>query len=370
MKQNALRVGLVGFGYWGPNLLRNLTGHPRVQVLGVVEPSPRNQAACASRYPHIPLFGDLNSMLDATDIDAVVIATPPGTHCELAVCAIERGCHVLVEKPLAVSVAECDEILAAAAKHDRMVMVDHTFVYNPAVTRLAHEVESGQLGKLLYYDSTRVNLGGFQDQVNVLWDLAPHDLSILDYLTGGATPASVTAIGVKQFNSAVENLCYVTLQYANGFLAHLHLNWAAPIKLRTVLLGGDRKMAIYDDNNPSEKLRIYDKGVAIENGAEDQLRVNYRVGDMLAPALVSTEALALMIAHFVDCVQTGQTPRSDGLAGKRVLEILEAASISLQHGGRPQPIGPVAGTTATTSASIEDSTAQAQQPAIQVTTAS
>ncbi|HUP58237.1 MAG TPA: Gfo/Idh/MocA family oxidoreductase [Bdellovibrionota bacterium] len=334
-----IRAGLVGYGYWGPNLLRNLVSHGGVDVVGVIESKADARAKCSALYPHIPVFASLEDFFRKGGADAMVIATPPATHRELAIRCLEAGAHVLVEKPLALSTAECDDILRAAEKAGRQVMVDHTFVFHPAVEYLASSIKRGDLGDLLYYDSVRVNLGGFQANANALWDLAPHDLSILDSFLGGKSPYEVSAVGIRHFGTSVENLCYLTLRYENQLIAHINLNWVAPVKIRTITVGGSKKMAIYDDNLPTEKIKIYDKSVSLSSVDEKDFRVNYRIGDMTAPAISAHEALRSVISHFVDCVRKGTRPICDGVVGRRVVEILEAASISLSEGGRPVTIG-------------------------------
>jgi predicted dehydrogenase len=334
MKNARIKVALVGYGYWGVNLLRNMFNHPALEVVGVVERDAKARERCQTNYPQIYLTDDLEIFLKAGKVDAVVIATPPNTHCEIAVTCLRAGCHVLIEKPMALSVAECDQILAQARLAKRIVMVDHTFVYHPAITFLAEQIHSGKMGELQFYDSTRVNLGGFQ-LTNVLWDLAPHDLSILDLLMQQRLPTQVSAHGVRHFGAPSETMCYVTLLYERNVIAHLHLNWAAPVKVRQIMLGGTEKMAIYDDNNPVEKVRIYDRSVKLERPSELDFKINYRIGDMVAPAIRQTEALANMMNEFVTCIQTGKTPLADGTAGRRVLQVLEAVSQSLEHSGKP-----------------------------------
>ena len=329
-----LKVALVGYGYWGPNLLRNLVAQSECQTIGVVESSPEARSRCLQVYPHIPVFDDLNKFLIQFQPDAVVIATPPHTHEEIAVKCLQSGAHVLVEKPLALSVEACDMILSEAKRAGRKVMVDHTFAFHPAIQYLSDQIKSGTLGELLYYDSVRVNLGGFQPRTNVLWDLAPHDLSILDLFTGGKMPVSVSASGIKHFKSDMESLCHLNLTYDNDFVAHLHLNWMAPVKIRTVMLGGTRKMAVYDENLPTEKVKIYDKGVSLQHSSTpNDFRVSYRVGDMVAPAISNREALATMVASFVEFVKNRKPTVSDGESGRRVVRILEAAAQSLKEGG-------------------------------------
>jgi predicted dehydrogenase len=335
MKNTKIRVGLIGFGYWGPNLLRNLIAQPNAEVVCVIEGNPTSRLKCAGLYPHLSIFGSLEEFLAKNTVDAMVIATPPTTHCELAVRCLKAGAHVLVEKPLAMSSAECDMILAVAKEMNRQVMVDHTFAFHPAVEYLVKATDKGDLGDLLYYDSVRVNLGGFQPSTNVLWDLAPHDLSILDLLLKGKVPTEVSAVGIRHFGSSVENLCYLNLKYEGEFIAHLNLNWTAPVKVRTITVGGSKKMAVYDDNLPTEKVKVYDKSVSLTNVTEADFRVNYRSGDMIAPAISAAEALRGVIGHFLGCISQGTTPVCDGESGKRVVQILEAASISMAEGGRP-----------------------------------
>lgn len=333
------RVVLVGYGYWGPNLLRNVVMNPDAEVVGVVEANPVARGKCNSVYPHIPTFGTLDELIEKVPFQAAVIATPPSTHCELAIRCLTAGAHVLVEKPLAMSVAECDRILAVAAEMKLRVMVDHTFAFHPAVEHIAEGIDRGDLGDLLYYDSVRVNLGGFQPATNVLWDLAPHDLSILDLLLKGRVPTEISATGIRHFGSTVENLCYVSLKYGSDFIAHLNLNWTAPVKVRTITIGGSKKMAVYDDNLPTEKVKVYDKTVSLSDVTATDFRVSYRLGDMVAPAVSTREALAGVISHFMGCVRDGKQPVCDGQSGKRVVEILEAASLSMLEGGRPVSLG-------------------------------
>jgi predicted dehydrogenase len=334
MKNNKIQMLLVGYGYWGKNLLRNMAYSPDIEVVGVVDESEKSRQAVTSVYASMRTFSSLTVALQETKPAAVVISTPPDSHCKLAVESLRFGCHVLVEKPMAISTTECDEILVEAKKSNRIVMVDHTFVYNPAVRYLGQEIHRGAIGDLLYYDSIRVNLGGFQ-KTNVLWDLAPHDISILDYLTRGKTPTQVSAIGVRHFSSKVETLCYANFIYEDHFVAHLHLNWAAPTKVRQIMIGGSKKMVIYDDNIPTEKIRTYDKGVDLNHFTENDFRVNYRIGDMVAPAIPQTESLAILFVEFAHCIRANKKPIADGEMGRRVVGLLEAMSQSLEMNGKP-----------------------------------
>lgn len=339
MMKKKTRVGLIGYGYWGPNLLRNLVSQPEAEVIGVIEGNPDSRSKCSALYPHIPVFASLTEFLAKNTVEAMVIATPPATHCELGIQCLKAGANILVEKPLAMSTEECDKILAVAKEKNLQVMVDHTFAFHPAVEYLVNSIDRGDLGDLLYYDSVRVNLGGFQPRTNVLWDLAPHDLSILDLFLKGKVPTEISAVGIRHFGTSVENLCYLNLKYDNDFIAHLNLNWVAPVKIRTITVGGSKKMAIYDDNLPTEKVKVYDKSVTLTAASETDFRVNYRTGDMTAPAISTKEALKGVISHFLECVSTGKKPICDGESGKRVVQILEAASISMMEGGRPVAFG-------------------------------
>jgi predicted dehydrogenase len=334
MENKKVRVALIGYGYWGVNLLRNMLVHPGIEVVGMVERNVDLRAKCAAVYPHVPAFDLLLTCLNVAKPDAVIIATPPESHCALALRALRGGAHVLIEKPMALNVSECDQILVEAEKMKRTVMIDHTFLYHAPVSFLAKEIHAGKYGDLLYFDSVRVNLGGFQ-WTNVVWDLAPHDIAIIDWLTNGRLPTVVSAVGQKHFDAPIETLCYVNLMYEDNFIAHLHLNWAAPVKGRQITIGGTKKMVVYDDNTPVEKVRIYDKGVQLEKLTESDLRVNYRIGDMVAPVIQQKEALAEMLNEFVNCIREKRKPLSDGLQGRRVVQVLEAVSESLQKKGQP-----------------------------------
>lgn len=330
----SVRVALIGYGYWGPNLLRNLVSNGGFRVVGVAELNNELRQKCGKSYPHIAMFADVAEMLATAKPEAVLIATPPHTHHDLALQCLMADADVLIEKPMALSVEACDAILKEASRRGKKVMIDHTFVYHPAVQYLASQIHQGNLGDLLYYDSVRINLGGFQTSTNVLWDLAPHDLSILDLFLKGKTPNIVSVTGVHHFDDKSENLCYATLNYENNFVAHLNLNWVAPVKVRTVMVGGSRKLAVYDDNLSTEKVKIYDKGLVLgpREGVFDP-RVSYRVGDMVAPAISSQEALGSMLTAFHKYLTLGVKPPTDGEAGRRVVQILEAASLSLGQKG-------------------------------------
>jgi predicted dehydrogenase len=333
-----VKMGLIGYGYWGKNLLRNMMSSQKIEVVGVVDSDPEHRSLAQHTYSALKTYNSIEELIKAEDFEAMVIATPPASHKHLAVECLEKGLHVLVEKPLALSTEECVEILQAAEKAGKNVMVDHTFVYNSPVIHLNEQINDNELGSLLYYDSVRVNLGGFQPQVNVLWDLAPHDLSILDFWSGGDMPEMVQATGVKHFGSSTENMCYVNMKYANGFNAHLHLNWAAPFKSRQVIIAGDKKMAVYDDTQPMEKIKIYDKTVQLDQADDTDFRVNYRAGSMFAPAIKQKEALLSMVEEFANSIADNRVPLTDGIAGSKVVQVLEALSKSLYNDGRPEDI--------------------------------
>ncbi|MBD3298122.1 MAG: gfo/Idh/MocA family oxidoreductase, partial [candidate division Zixibacteria bacterium] len=286
--------------------------------------------------PTVRTTRDANEITTATDIDAVVIATPVNTHFPLAEAALKAGKHVLLEKPMCASVAECDTLLELAEQKNLTVMVDHTFLYTGAVRKITEMIDSGELGDILYFDSVRVNLGLFQHDVNVIWDLAPHDVSIMDAVIR-KQPKQVSAVGLAHFGTTIENIAYVNVTFDEPVIAHFHLNWLAPVKVRTTLIGGTKRMIVYDDTEPSEKIKVYDKGVSIETNVE-QIRKNlveYRIGDMYAPHIASTEALDLVAREFIASITESRVPLTDGVAGRRVVSILEAASQSLTQNGAP-----------------------------------
>ena len=333
-----IRIGLIGYGYWGPNLVRNCFEAKGAQVACVSDLREDRLGLVQLRYPTINTTRDACELIDATDIDAVAIATPVSTHYELALRTLQQGKHVLVEKPLASDTDQVQHLMEVAQKQKRVLMVDHTFVYTGAVRKIRELVESGGLGEIYYYDSVRVNLGLFQHDVNVLWDLAVHDLSIMDYVLP-FRPCAVSATGLSHVPGGMENIAYLTLFFEGSQIAHIHVNWLAPVKLRRTLIGASRKMIVYDDLEQSEKIKVYDKGITL-NGQQNpeklyQMLVGYRTGDMLAPQIDGTEALRREIDHFLDCIQRGTEPETGGSAGLRVVEILQAASQSMALRGRP-----------------------------------
>jgi predicted dehydrogenase len=337
-------IGVIGYGYWGPNLVRNFSEIPGSRVVAVSDLRADRLAPIVARYPSVKLTTDYHDLLNDPDIDAVVVATPVSTHFPLALEALNAGKHVLVEKPLAPTTEQAERLIATAAARGLILAVDHTFVYTGAVRKIKELVDSGRLGRLYYYDSVRVNLGLVQPDVNVLWDLAVHDLSIMDYVLG-QQPHAVAATGAAHIPGKPVNTAYLTCFFADNVLAHFHVNWLAPVKIRRTLIGGDRQMIVYDDLEPSEKIKVYDKGITVtngENGSYDLL-VGYRAGDMWAPQLSMAEALRVEAQHFVESIQQGTRPITDGEAGLRVVRILEAATRSLEQGGRPVELVHTAG---------------------------
>jgi predicted dehydrogenase len=332
-----LQVGVIGYGYWGPNLVRNFTASPHTHVAAVADRDAGRRKAVGALYPWARTCGDAEEILRDPAIDAVAIATPLFTHHPLAKAALEAGKHVLVEKPLASSVAECEELVALAAARGLVLMVDHTFVFTGAVRKIREVVESGALGRILYFDSVRINLGLFQPDFNVLWDLAPHDLSILDFALGG-TPRWVQAVGARHYEGQHENLAYLTIGFDGGLLGHVHVNWVAPVKTRLTTIAGTDRMLVYDDANPVERVKIYESGVdlrELDTELAHRMMVQYRTGDVLVPKLDPTEALRRVVDELAAAVRERRAPLTDGAAGLRVVRVLEAAQRSIaEHGAR------------------------------------
>ncbi len=332
-----ISVGVIGYGYWGPNLTRNAAEASGTSLGAIADMSPAALARAEKRHPGVSLYQDWKALLADGSIDAVLIATPVFTHFEIALAALQAGKHVLVEKPMTRTAAEGRLLIAEAKKRGLVLMVDHTFVYTPAVMKIRDLIADGSLGDIFYYDSTRVNLGLFQSDVNVIWDLAVHDFSILEYLIG-RRPTAVSAGGSRHIAGRPENIAHVLLYYDTGTVAHLNVNWLAPAKIRQTLIGGSRKMIIYNDLEPSEKIKVYDRGVDLEmlaGAQEQQARMSYRLGDVWSPQLAVREALLTEIEHFVDCITSGTRPITGGDSGLGVVEMLEAASMSLQQRGAP-----------------------------------
>jgi predicted dehydrogenase len=329
-------IGVVGYGYWGPNLVRNFSEVSGARVVGVSDLNSDKLAVAQRRYPAIRTTQDFTTLLRDPEIDAIVIATPVRTHYKLALAALEAGKHVLVEKPMTETSVQGRRLIEEALRRKRVLMVDHTFVYTPAIRKIHDLIRSQELGDVYYYDSVRVNLGLFQHDVNVIWDLAVHDFSILEYILD-QHPVAVSANGASPVANSPESIAYVSLFYGSGTIAHISVNWLAPVKVRQVLVGGSRKMIVFDEMAPSEKVKVYDKGVMLTDDPEQiyNLRVGYRSGDMWAPQLSTKEALLSECEHFVDCINHGCAADTDGTMGLHVVELLEAASKSLKLRGQP-----------------------------------
>jgi predicted dehydrogenase len=337
-----LGVAIIGYGYWGPNLARCFAETDGCRVEAIVDASPAALTRAAKRYPYAKMLTDWREALADPAVDAVAVATPVRTHFEIAEAALKASRHVLVEKPMTETSEQGQRLMEVADRCGRTLMVDHTFVYSPAVQKMKELVTSHDLGDVYYYDSTRINLGLFQRDVNVIWDLAVHDLAILQYVLGGA-PAAVSANGVSHVPGTPENMAYIALYLENGAVAHLNVNWLAPLKVRKVLVGGSRKMIVWDDLEASEKIKVYDRGVTLTDNVEQlySMLVSYRVGDMWAPRLSTAEPLLTEAAHFVDCIRTGQRPITHGGLGLQVVEMLEAATRSMKLRGQPVEFRPL-----------------------------
>ena len=330
-----IRIGVIGYGYWGPNLVRNFADLGATKVSAVCDQRAERLAIAARRYPSVRTSSDPTELIKDPSVDAIVIATPVKYHFELAMLAIREGKHVLVEKPIASSSEQASRMIDEAARRRVVLMVDHTFVYTSAVQTMRDLVTKGDLGEIYYYDSVRINLGLFQHDVNVLWDLAVHDLSIMDYVLQ-RQPTAVSATGLAHVPGEPENIAYMTMFFEDALIGHIHANWLAPVKVRRTLLGGSRRMVVFDDLEASEKLKVYDKGISVNPSPENvyQMLVGYRTGDMWAPKIEMTEALSVEAAHFAECITNSSQPVTDGESGLRVVRLLEAASESMTERGR------------------------------------
>lgn len=329
-----LKIGVIGYGYWGPNLVRNFSGLSSAEVLIVCDPNieARNKSQLA--YPQIEIVADAKELILSSKIDAVVIATPVSTHFDLVKRALENGKHVFVEKPFTETVAQGEELVQLAAKKNLILMVDHTFLFTGAVKKIKQLIDEEALGEIYYFDSMRVNLGLFQHDVNVVWDLAPHDLSIMDYLLKDK-PIGISANGIAHFGNNLHNIAYITVYFPNNMIAHFNVNWLSPVKVRSTLIGGEKKMLTWNDLEADEKIKIYDKGVDIKTGEGiRKVLVSYRSGDMWSPRLEQTEALKEEAEYFVKCVKENTMPFNDGASGLRVVRLLEASSESLRSDGK------------------------------------
>jgi predicted dehydrogenase len=328
-----IRMGVIGYGYWGPNIVRNFNGLDGSRVVAISDVNEASLRKAKKAYPHIWATANCDELIQSNEVDAVAIVTPVFTHFELARKALQAGKHILVEKPFTYTTAEAEELIDLADKKRLRIVVDHTFLYTGAVRKIKELMENGTLGDLCYFDSVRVNLGLFQHDVNVVWDLAPHDLSIMDFLIK-EKPTAVVATGEAHFNRDMEDISYITVYFPNNIIAHINVNWLSPVKVRTTLIGGLKKMLVWNDLDPDEKIKVYDKGVDIKskNGVYNLL-VSYRSGDMWAPRLEQIEALKLMAETSVEYIRNGKSCVNDGAAGLRVVKMLQAADKSLKKKG-------------------------------------
>lgn len=328
------RIGIIGYGYWGINLLRNFMATPHGTVTVVCDTREERRKAAQKAYPTVDTVDEVDLLMQREDVDAIVIATPVFLHYPLAKKALEAGKHVLVEKPLTASVLEAQELVDLAKAKQLVLAVDHTFLFTGSVQKIKKMVEAGELGKMQYFDSTRINLGLFQPDVNVIWDLAPHDISILNFLVD-EKPVSVTCVGQSHTHNRLENIAYLNVTYASDFIAHFSCSWVSPVKIRRILIGGDKKMCLYDDVEPTEKIKVYDTGFHVKSEQEKHnLLIDYRVGDIYIPKIPQKEALSEMAADFIRAIQTNTKPLVDGQAGLEVVKILEAAQLSINQGGK------------------------------------
>jgi len=329
---STLKIGVIGYGYWGPNVVRNFYNVPNSSVVSVADVSPKSLDRVRALYPSMDVTTCADEILTNPNIDAVAIVTPISQHFPLAKKALENGKHVFVEKPFTASVSEAERLIELAERKNLKIMVDHTFLFTGAVRKIRELIDNGTLGKLYYYDSTRVNLGIFQHDSNVVWDLAPHDLSIIDYLIPDP-PSAVVATGEKHVNGE-EDMAFITMYFPGKVIAHLNINWLSPVKVRTTLIGGEKRMLVWNDLEADEKIRVYDKGIERSGGnAPYDVRVIYRTGDLWVPRVEQIEALSLEARYFVDCIYKDQVPFNDGVSGLRVVQMIEAINQSMAQRG-------------------------------------
>jgi predicted dehydrogenase len=340
--QRPIGLAVVGAGYWGPNLVRNFASSPQYRLIWLCDIDKSRAIQVLGPYSTIGATDDLDVVLADERVDAIAIATPAGTHLDLALAAMRAGKHVLIEKPLAATYADGLRLVEEADRAGLVLMCDHTFCYTPAVRKIRELVQSGEIGDLHFFDSVRINLGLVQPDIDVLWDLAPHDISILEsILPLGLEPLSVATHGADPIGAGRSCVAFMTLQLTGGAIAHFHLNWLSPTKVRTTMIGGSKRAVLWDDLNLPQQVTVFDRGVdlmpAQDAGAEDRKKafVSYRTGDLVSPALNNREALASVVEEFADCIRTGRASLTDGRSGLRVLDILEAASRSMERNGVP-----------------------------------
>lgn len=331
-----IQVGVIGYGYWGPNIVRNFRNHPEIKVKYIADMDQHRLQLAAGQYPDITATSDADSIIKDPDIDLVAVITSTSTHYPLAKRALEQGKHIFVEKPFTATSDQAKELIDLATARNLMIMVDHTFLFTGAVRKMKELMDSGELGNLYYYDSVRVNLGLFQYDANVIWDLAPHDLSIMDYIHKDFNPISVSANGSDHLGKGFEDVAYLTVKGENNFIGHFHCNWLSPVKVRKTLVAGDQKMLVWDDLEADEKIKVYNKKVEEVKEKDEfyKLQVKYHHGDILVPVVEQTEALKLETQHLVDCLSNGRRPINGGEEGLTVVRILEASDASLKNGGK------------------------------------
>jgi predicted dehydrogenase len=330
-----IKVGVIGCGYWGPNLIRNFNENYHTDVKYACDLDPERLERIKLRYPSVIPTKNYKDLLRDKDLQVVAVVTPVHTHYRFVKEALEAGKHVFIEKPLAANSREAEKIVSLSQKKNLILFVDHTFIYTGAVKKMKEVISSGEFGDIYYFDSVRVNLGLFQPDVNVVWDLAPHDISIMDHLIS-EKPTTVAAVGGSHTDNGIEDIAYVTVKFDNGLIAHFHLNWMSPVKIRRIIIGGSKKMMVFDDLDPAEKIKIYDKGIILTKADKKLIYQNiiqYRIGDMYAPKIDNTEALKVVIDHLVECITKKKNQITDGKAGLQVVRILEAADRSMKKGG-------------------------------------
>lgn len=329
-----MNIGIIGLGYWGPNMVRNFMMNQHIDKVICCD-LDENQLQKAKRNFHsIGTTKNPDDILKNKDIDAVAIVTPISTHFPLAMEAMRNGKHVLVEKPMTATVSESEQLINLASQKGLVLMVDHTFLYTAAVRKIKEFIDAGTIGDIYYFDSIRINLGLFQRDANVIWDLAPHDFSIMNHLLN-RKPYSLKAMGADHVGNGMENIAYVHVDFGNNLIAHFHLNWLSPVKMRKVLIGGSKKMVVFDDMENSEKIKLYDKGINVKTKEDEyQKLVNYRMGDSYSPAINNIEALKEVVDDFIHSIQHGTRPLSDGMEGLKTVQLLEASQESIKSNGK------------------------------------
>jgi len=328
-----INLGVIGYGYWGPNVARNFNNCGGAKLVSICDLDEKRLGQAKCTFPFIKVASNPKDLINSDEIQAIAIVTPVFTHYQLAKAALEAGKHIFVEKPFTSNAGQAEELINLGLKKGLKIMVDHTFLFTGAVRKIREILNKGELGSLFFYDSTRINLGLFQHDINVVWDLAPHDFSIMNYLLGNS-PVAISAQGTDHFGAGVEDVAYIAAHFNNGFIGHFHCNWLSPVKIRKTLISGDKKMLVWDDLESDEKIKIYDRGVEFKNGEGiHKLLVSYRSGDMYAPKVSSTEALQLEAKYFLECIEKNIEPHNNGEAGLNVVRMLEATDKSLRGGG-------------------------------------